>query len=425
MKHKIEKLPKSRVKIEITLVSDEFKKYMDEAFEHLSKGVEIEGFRAGKAPRAMLEKKIGKDRIFSHALEHAIPNSLAEVTSKEKIQPVAEPKVAMKKFPMEDKPSEELIFDAEFDILDELKLPDWKKINVKAEKPEKVQTKEVDEVLKNIQQSRAKYNKVDRELKNGDRAEIDFEGKVDNIKVDQLTSKNHPFILGTGYFLPDFEKNIIDMKASQEKQFKITIPKDVKDQFIAGKEVEFKVKINSVEEVILPKLDDKFAQEFGKVKDLKQMKAEIEKSVENRKKSQSHQKTQNNMLEGLASKTNIDIPDSLIEKELDRMLNQIREDIEMRGLTFGDYLNSLNKTEQDLRKDMRGQAEKSVKMALIINEIARNENIQVSDKEIQDEIKKYEAMGQKIERNQDVDRYMQNVVSHRKTIEYLSKILVH
>lgn len=424
MKHKLDRFPKSRIKLEITLASDEFKKYMDTAFEHLSKGVEIEGFRAGKAPRAMLEKKIGRDRIFSHALEHAIPNSLAEVASKEKIHPVAEPKVAMKKFPMEDKPSEELIFEAEFDILDELKLPDWKKIKVKIDKPEKVQPKEVDEVLKNIQRSRAKYNKVSRALQNKDRAEIDFEGKVDNVKVDQLTSKNHPFVLGTGYFLPDFEKNIIGMKIEQEKQFKIKIPKDVKDQFIAGKEVDFKVKINLVEEVILPKLDDKFAKEFGKVKDLKQMEAEIEKSVENRKKSQSQQKTQNNILESISVETKIDIPDSLIEKELDRMLNQIREDIEMRGLTFGDYLNSLNRTEQDLRKDMRGQAEKSVKIALIINEIARNENIQVTDKEIEDEVKRYEAMGKKIERNQDVDRYMQNVVSHRKTIELLIKELI-
>ncbi len=424
MKHKLEKLPKSRVKIEVTLDSAEFQKYMDEAFKHLSSGVEIEGFRSGKAPRAILEKKIGRDRIFSHALEHAVPHSLAEVARIEKIQPVAEPKVAMKKFPMEDKLGEDLIFDAEFDILEELKLPDWTKLEIKEEKPEKVQTKEIDEVLKNIQQSRAKYNKVQRDLKNGDRAEIDFEGTVDNVKVDQLTSKNHPFVLGNGYFLPDFEKNIIGMKVGQEKKFKISIPEDVKDQFIAGKEVEFKVKVNIIEEVILPILDDKFAKEFGKVKDLKQMKAEIEKSVENRKKSQSQQKTQNNILKSIANKTEIGVPDTLIEKELDRMINQIREDIEMRGLTFGDYLNSLNKTEQDLRKDMREQSEQSVKTALIINEIARVENIQVSEKEIEDEINRYEQTGQKIERNQEVDKYMQNVVSHRKTIELMTKTLI-
>ena len=205
MKHTIEKLPQSRIKAEITLSSEEFKKYQKEAFEKLASGVEIEGFRPGKAPKAMLEEKIGKDRIFSEALEHAIPHSLAEFSSRENIQPISQPKIGLKKFPMEDKLGEDLVFEAEFDVLAEIKLADWKKISIKKEKPAKVVPKEIEEVLANIQQSRAEYKKVERALKNGDRAEIDFSGSVKGVKIEQLSSKNHPFILGSGYFLPDFE----------------------------------------------------------------------------------------------------------------------------------------------------------------------------------------------------------------------------
>ncbi len=424
MKHKIEKLPKSRVKLEITLSGDEFKKYMDGAFEYLSKNVEIEGFRPGKAPRVMIENKIGRDRIFSHALEHAVPNSLTEITQKENIQPVSEPKVAMKKFPMEDKPNEDLVFDAEFDVLTKIELPDYKKLKIQKVEPKKVEEKEIEEVLANIQQSRAKYKKINRALKKGDRAEIDFEGKIDGVKIDKLTSKNHPFIIGTGYFLPDFEKKLIGMKAGEEKEFEIKIPKDVQDKLIAGKIVQFKVKVHFVEEVILPELDDKFAQEFGKVKNIAEMKNEIKKSLENRKQAESIQKTQNQMLETLANKIEIEIPNSLIEKELDRMINQIRQDVEMKGLTFGDYLNNLNKTEQDLRKDLQSQAEKSIKIALIINEIAKSEKIKATESEIENEIKRYEQVGQKIEKTQDVMHYIKNLITHRKTIEYLSQNLI-
>jgi trigger factor len=424
VKHKLEKLPNSRAKVEITLTATEFKKHEDEALEHMSVGVEIQGFRPGKAPKARLEEKIGKDRIFSHALEHAVPQTLSEVSTKEDLRAVAEPKVAIKKYPMTGAENEELVFEAEFDVLPKIKLPDLDKTKITLEKPAQVETKEIDEVVASAQQARATYDKVTRGVKKGDRVEIDFTGKLDGVPLDQLVSKNHPFIIGNDYFLPDFEKNIYEMKSGDEKDFEINIPKDTQDSMIAGKKVDFHVKVHFVENVTLPTVDDEFAKNHGDAVDLADMKKKIIEALEHRKADEASLKTQNKMLETLASKTTFEVPDSLVERELDRVLNSIREDVEMRGLTFGDYLNSLKKTEADLRKDMRTQATKSVKIALVINQVGFENDIKITNEEIDAEIEKYNKQGQDIKRTEESANYFANILIHRKTVRFLSDKLL-
>lgn len=423
MESKIENLPKSKVKAKIKLEYSEFKKYVDDAFNLLSSGVEIKGFRAGKAPRHLLEEKIGKDRIFQEALEKAIPETLSKALAKESCLALDSPKVSIGKYPAHDDPKESLEFTAEVEIMPRFELSDYKKIKVKKVDPEKVSEKEIDKVLDNLRQSHATFEKVTRGAEKGDRVEIDFAGKIGGVKIDKLSSKNHPFIVGEGYFIPEFEKNLAGIKENEEKKFQIKIDDKVQDPDIAGRLVDFEVKVNSVQKVILPEVNDDFAKKLGK-KNVGELKEGLKESIEKQKEIEAEQKTQKALLDALTAKTIIDLPQILIDREKDRIIGNIKADIEMRGMSFGDYLNSIKKTEEDLRKDLEGQAANSVKVALVINKVREEEKIEVSKDEVDSELDALIKAGQPLVQNSESSNYVASRILGRKTIQKLKDYMI-
>lgn len=423
MESKIEELPKSKVKATIKLPYPEFKKYVDIAFKILSKDVDIKGFRSGKAPRRMLEEKIGKDRIFQEALEKAIPETLSKALAKEEYLALGTPKISMGKYPQEDKDDEYLEYVAEVEVMPKLKVPDYKEMKVKRVEAEKVTEKETDEVFNNLRQSHATYEKVERGVENGDRIEVDFTGKIGGVKIDKLTSKNHPFILGKGYFIPEFEKQVLGLKEGEEKKFQVKIDEKIPDPDITGRVVDFEVKIQSVQKVIFPELNDEFAKKFNK-KSLQELREELKKSLTNQKELQAKQKSQNKILETLASKTDVEIPEVLVEREKDRILQSLKQDIEMRGLSFGDYLNSIKKTEIELKDDLIKQATDSVKIALIINKVREQEKLQVNRDEVDGEFEMLKKSGQPIDSSLKVKNQVASRILSRKTILKLEEYMI-
>ena len=364
MKITRQNLPKSRIKLTVEVPSEKISGFFEEAYKKLAPTVEIKGFRPGAAPRAMTLESIGYGRYSQTALDLALPQAYYDAVKSENIIPVQPPAISVKEF-SEEKP---FVFEAEVDVVPEIKLCDYKKIRVKYAKPKfEVKKEELDKILDRLKYQNAVFNVVNRPAKNGDRVEIDFEGTVDGVKQDSLSSKNHPIILGEGVLMPGFEKELQGMGKGEEKEFDLEVP-HIKDKN-KHKKAHFKVKIVDVKEVILPEINNEFAKKFGHDTPENLTDAIKEKVLEE-KIAEDRAKLEKEVLGQLIKGCKIDLPESLIEQEITRRLSQIQAQM---GPGFQKYLENMNKKIEDIKKDMRPSAEESAKTGLIIGEVAKAE----------------------------------------------------
>jgi trigger factor len=229
---------------------------------------------------------------------------------------------------------------------------------------------------------------VNRPSQPEDRVEIDFEGTCENQKLPELVSKNHPAVLGKGFFMPDFEKNIIGMKEGEEKQFEMILPADLKQKELAGKKADFKVKMNLVQETQLPILNDDFAKEVGNFKDLAALKENVKEGLLAEKKNEEKNRWRTEAVNKIAKEAEIDIPEILITNEIQRMKEDLQAKLAQIGLSYEQYLERLGKKEEDLTDDFRKIAGQRVKVFLVLREIAKQEKIEISPSEIEEEINK-------------------------------------
>ena len=295
----------------------------------------------------------------------------------------------------------------------EVKLGNYKGLKVKKNKLE-VKEEEIKKSLDYLQNSRAKIITVNRSCKKGDRVEIDFEIRQGGVKVENGTSKNHPLILGQGHFLPGFEEKLEGMKDNQEKEFSL-------------KNFDIKVKMNLVQERQLPKINDDWAKSLGNFDCLATLKKSIEQGLFQEKEIKEKQRIKIELIEKVAQDSKIQIPDVLVEQELERMLNEFKASITSMGLKFEDYLKQLKKTIEELKKDWQKQAEKRVEIALCLQAIADQENIQVSDEEVKEKINqdlKHYPNVEEVKKNIDLDKlkdYTKAILRNEKVFELLEK----
>lgn len=414
MKTKVEKLPKSQIKLKIELSEDEFSKFRQSAFLRLSSQADIKGFRPGKAPEDLQKDRIGKDKIFQEALEMCLPQTYFNALKENNITPVADPEIKIKKYE-DDKP---LKFSAQVDILPDFQLPNYHQVKLKAKKI-KVGPKEIQGSLESLQKSYAKYEDKKEASQKRDKVEIDFEGYIKGVKIDQLVSKNHPLVLGEGNFVPGFEDKLIGLKKGEKKEFSLKMPTKLRDKFIAGKQVKFRVKMNRVQKVILPKLDDEFAKKITKDKNLEQLKAELKKTLEKRTKLGEQRRLEVELLNKLSKKTDIDLPESLVKNEQFRMFVDIQKDIESKGIPFSKYLESIGKNDEEFLKGLREQAEKAVKIGLIIGKIKQKEKVKVDENEVEEELNLLKRSGYQIEDEKQARQKIQITLENQKILKKL------
>lgn len=372
-------LPKSRIKLTISLPPEIMGRYFSTVYNKLAPQVEVKGFRPGKAPKHLTIMAIGENRLSSDIIDAALAETYGQALKQEKIIPVAPPQVSIKKMVDLTTDKAELEYEALIDILPEIKLGKYENIKIKKSKDEAVKKEEVDQVLSHLQRQHADFKDVQLPSKDGDRIEMDFTGTERGVVLENLTSKNYPVILGSKVLIPEFEKKIIGMKAGEEKEFDVTLGKDK-----LKKDVHFKVKIHLVQEVILPELNDALAAKFGqkKIEDLKKV---VEADILSQKKLNQKQAAENELVEELLKITKVDVPESLVSQEVHRMIDQLKNQTESAGIPFEKYLEGLpganpgmQKTEEDLHKDFAEQAEKTVKIGLILGEIGKAEKVDLS-----------------------------------------------
>lgn len=382
MEIKKENLGKSKIKLTIKVSSPEMRGFFDIAYKKLAPNVEVKGFRKGGAPRALTIAAIGENRLNSEILDLALQETYTTALKKENILPIAQPKVNIKVLKDLTVDTAELEYELEVDVLPEVKIGDYKKLKLKTQNAKEeitVKDDEVEHVLSHLSRQKATFKDITSPLKEGDRAEINFEGFERGAKIENLSSEHYPVILGSGTLIPDFEKKLIGLKKDDKKEFKVELV-DQKDPKQPKKPIDFKVEVLETQEVILPKIDDTFAKNFEK-NTLEDLKKAISDDIILQKKEVQKKNIENQVLEELIKITTIEIPESLIEQETDRQINDIRSKVATMGMTFEKYLENLKKSEEDFRKELRPQSEKMIKIGLALGEVVKAEKIDTKDKD--------------------------------------------
>ena len=420
MKTEIKKLPKSQIEILFEISAEEFQKFIEKAIFELAKDLEIEGFRKGQAPKEIIIQKIGQDKILASATQLAAEENYFREIFAQKFEVISQPKIEILSAPSFDGG---LTFKAVFAILPEIILPDYKKIASEIKRKEIfVSEKEIDDVLNWLQRSRAKFIFENRPAKRGDFVEIEFQSP----QVENGLKRKDNFILGEGHFVFGFENNLEGMMPAQEKEFSLQFPKDYPQKNLAGQAVNFKVKMNSVQRMELPEINDEFAKNLGKFENLIGLKENIKEGIKMEKENLESQRIREEILEKIMGETKSEIPEVLIETEKKRMLEDLKNFVlEKLKLTFEEYLKKIQKTEKELLDSFSNEAEKKVRSALILKEISKREKIEASEEKIKmavNEFLKDYPSPEKAKKELDLEKlksYYEEVIGNEKTLQML------
>ena len=360
MKITTKKLPKSAMELHIEVEQSQMVEYFAQAYERLVPTISIKGFRPGSAPKSMVLERIGIDRYTQEAVNLAIMDTYYHAVHQEKIVPLTQPAVAIHEFGVDS----QLTYDATVDVLPEVKVGDYKKIKVKLPDEKTDAThEEIETVTRRLRLQSATFEAVDRAAKTGDRVEIHFTGKVKGVVQDDLTSQHYPIIIGDTPIIPGFEKELVGLKKGESKSFKLKVN---------DRNVEFSVDCVEVQTVQLLELNDKFASTFGH-DTVKALTEALKTGIETEKKERARHQREEAVLEALQKTIKVELPESLIEQEIDRRIEMIHQQL---GVTFDKFLQERYQGKlEELRKNLREESIRSVSAGLILGEIAQAEDL--------------------------------------------------
>lgn len=417
-------LEKSQVELTIELSVEEFAPYIEKGAKKVSEEVKIEGFRPGKVPYDVLKQKIGEMTILEEAAHLAINKTIDEIIDNNTIgqQAIGQPQVNITKLA----PNNPLEYKVVVSILPTITIGDYKNLKLKEEKA-KVDEKELEKALNDLREMRATEAIVDREIQDGDKVTLDINMSLDNVPVENGQHKDLAVLIGKDYFVPGFDRKLIGAKKSEEKKFILPYPDNHHQANLAGKLVEFIVKVKDVYERIIPELNDEFAS-FFRLKDLAELKKNLQESLLHEKKHNLDLKNESEMISKIIDNTKFgELPEEIIMSEARNMLAELEQSVIRQGGKFEDYLKHLKKTKDELMLEITPNAVKRVKSALLIREIAVIEKIGAHEHEIEEKI---EELKKQYKDNQDVLKmveekgyksYLNNILTNEKVIAKLKE----
>ncbi|MDP3769847.1 MAG: trigger factor [bacterium] len=436
MTHQTTILPKSEIEIEVTLPFEEFELHVKRAATALSEERDIEGFRKGKAPYDAVKQKFGEATIYERAAEHAVrktyPNIVEDLMAtppegRKEFLPIGSPDVTIIKLA----PGNELIYKVKLSLMPAVAVPDYIAIakHHNADKKEvAVSDEEIMKTIEWIRESRLVPSPVDRPAQISDGVEIDFEIGADSKKWENGQSKNHPLVIGKSKFIPGFEDHLIGMRANEEKKFSLTLPQDWHDKALAGKTIDVSVTMKSVKERILPELNDEFAKQLGTSESVDELKKNVSTGLMQEKKEKEQQRHRVLIIEAIAKDIKAELPDVLVEREREKMFDELKQGIEQMGMKFEDYLLHIKKTEDDLKKEWQEEAEKRVRVGLALREIANREHVSVTAEEIEEKSNEYLRQfntpdgAQKQIDPERLQEYTKGILKNEKVFEFLENV---
>ena len=381
---------KNKHEVTVKIDGDAWKNAIDKVFAKKQKTVKVDGFRQGKVPRNIYEKKFGKESLYLDAADAVLQDAYAKAMDDSKLVPVVQPEVNLKNIG-----EEGVEFTFKIITKPEVKVNKYKGLNIKLEEVE-VTDEEINHELSHLLERYTELVTKDGEVKNGDVAIIDFEGFKDGEAFDGGKGENYSLEIGSNTFIPGFEEQVIGMKAGDEKDLNVTFPEDYGAKELAGAPVVFKVKVNEVKEKKTRELDEDFFEDLGMegIDSEDKLKAEIKESIKAQKEMDAENKYVDSLLEGVSKNVEVDIPEEMVNEEVDRLMGRFAEQMKMQGISLDLYYQFTGSNEEQLRSQMEKEAFNNVLYRLMIEEIQQIEKIVVSDedaeKEAEELAKKYQ-----------------------------------
>lgn len=387
MKTQVEKLENSRVALEIEVDSARVEKALDGAYRRVVKRINIPGFRRGKAPRFIVERRLGRDFLLQEALEDLLPEAYWEAVQQEKLVPVGDPEFNL----LEAKEGGPLRFKAEVDVRPEVELGPYKGLRVE-KVIRRISDADVQKVLAAYQERHAQLVTTDRDtVEPGDFVVIDFEGYVEGQPFQGGAGRGYTLQVGAGTFLPGFpgfEEQLVGMKLGETREVRGTFSEDFFREDLRGKPAVFKVTLHEIKAKQVPAIDDELARQVGEFETLEEWTADIRRRLEEGAQEEARQRLRNELVKKAAEGATLELPASLVERERLELLEEFAEALARQGFTFEEYLRRTGRTVDELKAELTPRAEERVRGYLVLDAIAKKEGIEVTDEEIEAEIRR-------------------------------------
>ncbi len=384
MSLQVEKLEGNMAKLTIEVSAEDFEAAVEKAYQKNRNKLNIPGFRKGKAPRKMIEQMYGKEIFFEDAANYAIPSAYAKAVDECTEEIVSQPKIDIEQA----EAGKPFVFTAEVALKPEVTLGVYKGVEV--EKTDaSVTDEEVDAAIERERESSARTVSVeDRAVQDGDMTTLDFEGFVDGVAFEGGKGENYPLTIGSNTFIPGFEEQLIGAELDKEVEVNVTFPEDYQAQELAGKPAVFKCTIKEIKEKQLPDLDDEFASEVSEFETLAEYKESVKKDLEEKKAEEAKLEKEDKVVDAIIAAAKMDIPAAMLETQQRQMAEDFAQRIQMQGISIDQYFQITGLTRAAFLEQIKPQAEKRIQSRLVLEAVAKAENIGASDEEYNEEIKK-------------------------------------
>ncbi len=410
---------KNEVKISFKVEAEKFENAIKSVYSKNAKYFVIPGFRKGKAPFNIVEKRYGDEIFYEDAFNELVPGIYENAIKEKNVAAVSQPKIDIQKM----KKGEDLEFTATVQTKPEVKLGKYKGIELKKVEYT-VSDEDVNHEIGHMQEKNARVTTVeDRPVQSKDITTIDFEGFVDGKAFEGGKAEGHELEIGSNTFIPGFEDQIIGMNKDEERDINVKFPEDYYSKELAGKDATFKVKLHEIKEKKLPELDDEFAKDVSEFNTLKELKDSIKDKKQKENDNKAKREIEDAAIEKVCENTPVDIPSGMIDSEVANMVSEMEQQLSYQGISLDQYLKIMNKTRAEIEDNYKAQAEKNVKARLIIEAIIKEENIVASEEEIAEKLKEmannYGRKIEDLEKNEHLKEYIAESIKAEKAIDLI------
>lgn len=382
MKVTLENEKDNVVKVNITIPAEEATTAYNTAARKIAQYVNVDGFRKGKAPRHLVERQVGEERIKQEALEGLMPKVLSEVIEENKLDVITQPYITSYDF----KKGEDLNVVVNVETRPEVKLGDYKNLTVEVTDVP-VTEDAVKETLDRIQKNYTENKIVERESKNTDTVNIDFEGFANNEAIKGGAAKNYDLNLEHSNFIPGFADQLVGKKAGEEFDIQVKFPEDYHDESLKGQDATFKIKVNAVKEAVVPELNDELAQKAGNFKTVDELKEDVKKRLEESRENAKKVNAENEIFKKVIENASVEIPEAMIDREANAMLADYKNRLSAQGIDWESLMKATEGTDNDVMKNIREDAKLRIKNSLVIDKIAKEEGIKLAPTDIDNKFK--------------------------------------
>lgn len=422
MSVQVEKLENNMAKLTIEVAAEEFVAATTKAYHKNKNQISVQGFRKGKAPQALIEKLYGANIFYEEAANDLIPGAYEAAAKESGLDITSYPDIDV----VQVEKGKPFIFTAEVALRPDVELGEYKGVEIEKVSAE-VTEEDIEAEIKKVQEQNAREVTVDRPAENGDTVVIDYEGSVNGELFEGGSAEGYGLVLGSGSFIPGFEEQLVGASAGSDVDVHVTFPEAYHAEDLAGKEALFKVKVHEVKAKDYPIVDDEFAQDVSDFDTLEEYKEDLKKTVGERKAQEAKAEKQQKVMDVVVGNAKMDIPEAMVRKSTDDMMNQYAQELGAQGLSMDVYFKYTGMTPQQLAEQLKPQALANIKNRLVLDAIVAAENIEITDEEIEAEIQRlaesWNMEADKVRGYMDID-LMRNDMSAQKALEMITDAAV-